>query len=107
MGTSRGHTIATDEEPGLRALYEQERAAALQSSLASAEGRQKYEQAYGLAGLLDRDHLRFFTRWEIEKLLFRIGFTIEELRRIPGPGDDERLHPVRPASSGRTATRGC
>ena len=46
---------------------------------------------YESAGLLDRDHLRFFTRREIEKLLFRAGFSIEQLQMVPGPGDDEGL----------------
>ena len=41
---------------------------------------------YEPAGLLDADHLRFFTRREIEKLLFRIGFDIRELRMVPGEG---------------------
>jgi GT2 family glycosyltransferase/predicted Zn-dependent protease/2-polyprenyl-3-methyl-5-hydroxy-6-metoxy-1,4-benzoquinol methylase len=44
---------------------------------------------YEPAGLLDRDHLRFFTRREIEKLFFRTGFATPELRRKPGPGDEE------------------
>ncbi|RLS54825.1 MAG: glycosyltransferase [Planctomycetota bacterium] len=41
---------------------------------------------YEPAGLLDADHLRFFTRREIEKLLFRIGFEIRELSMVPGEG---------------------
>jgi GT2 family glycosyltransferase/tetratricopeptide (TPR) repeat protein/2-polyprenyl-3-methyl-5-hydroxy-6-metoxy-1,4-benzoquinol methylase len=48
------------------------------------EGNWTYEPA----GLLDRDHLRFFTRREIEKLFYRAGFTVEGLHRLPGPGDD-------------------
>jgi GT2 family glycosyltransferase/tetratricopeptide (TPR) repeat protein/2-polyprenyl-3-methyl-5-hydroxy-6-metoxy-1,4-benzoquinol methylase len=41
---------------------------------------------YESAGLLDQDHVRFFTRREIEKLFFRAGFDTLELRVIPGPG---------------------
>jgi len=41
---------------------------------------------YESAGLLDEDHVRFFTRREIEKLLFRCGFDVQELRAIGGPG---------------------
>ena len=41
---------------------------------------------YESAGLLDSDHVRFFTRREIEKLLFRAGFEIEELQVVPDPG---------------------
>jgi 2-polyprenyl-3-methyl-5-hydroxy-6-metoxy-1,4-benzoquinol methylase len=49
------------------------------------EGNWSYEPA----GLLDRDHLRFFTRREIEKLFYRAGFTISELALVPGTGYDE------------------
>ena len=38
------------------------------------EGNWTYESA----GLLDRTHLRFFTRREIEKLFYRAGFAIDE-----------------------------
>ena len=41
-----GHATAV-EEPGLRPLYDQERGAALRAYLATPEGRQKYEQAFG------------------------------------------------------------
>ena len=37
---------------------------------------------YESAGLLDEDHVRFFTRREIEKLLFRAGFTIQQQRMV-------------------------
>jgi GT2 family glycosyltransferase/2-polyprenyl-3-methyl-5-hydroxy-6-metoxy-1,4-benzoquinol methylase/tetratricopeptide (TPR) repeat protein len=43
--------------------------------------------SYEPAGLLDQTHLRFFTRREIEKLLFRAHFTVEETHIIPGPGE--------------------
>ena len=46
---------------------------------------------YESAGLLDRTHLRFFTRREIEKLFFRSGFAIDEMRSVIGPDDDEAL----------------
>jgi hypothetical protein len=42
---------------------------------------------YEPAGLLGRTHLRFFTRREIEKCFYRAGFTIQEMRAVPGPGD--------------------
>ena len=45
------------------------------------EGNFTYEPA----GLLDDDHVRFFTRREIEKLFFRAGYRIENLAVIPGP----------------------
>jgi GT2 family glycosyltransferase/tetratricopeptide (TPR) repeat protein/2-polyprenyl-3-methyl-5-hydroxy-6-metoxy-1,4-benzoquinol methylase len=48
------------------------------------EGNWTYESA----GLLDRDHVRFFTRREIEKLFFRAGFAISELGCVAGPDDD-------------------
>lgn len=41
---------------------------------------------YESAGLLDADHVRFFTRRELEKLLFRAGFEVENLRMVPGEG---------------------
>ncbi len=48
------------------------------------EGNWTYESA----GLLDSDHVRFFTRREIEKLFDRQGFEIVALERVPGPGDE-------------------
>lgn len=44
---------------------------------------------YEAAGLLDRTHLRFFTRREVEKLLFRAGFAVPALTPVPGPGYSE------------------
>lgn len=41
---------------------------------------------YESAGLLDEDHVRFFTRNEIEKLLLRAGFDVETTQAVPGPG---------------------
>ena len=41
---------------------------------------------YEPAGLLDRTHLRFFTRREVEKLFYRAGFEIPALVPVPGPG---------------------
>jgi GT2 family glycosyltransferase/SAM-dependent methyltransferase len=40
---------------------------------------------YEPAGLLDRTHLRFFTRRETEKLFHRAGFAIEGMAFVPGP----------------------
>jgi GT2 family glycosyltransferase/tetratricopeptide (TPR) repeat protein/2-polyprenyl-3-methyl-5-hydroxy-6-metoxy-1,4-benzoquinol methylase len=49
------------------------------------EGNWTYEPA----GLLDRTHLRFFTRREIEKLFLRAGFEVESLSTVPGTGYSE------------------
>lgn len=43
---------------------------------------------YEAAGLLDSDHVRFFTRREFEKLLDRHGFEVESIHSIPGPGPE-------------------
>ncbi len=51
---------------------------------------------YESAGLLDRDHVRFFTRREVEKLFYRAGFRVESLGSIPGPGDGGWLDAGRP-----------
>jgi GT2 family glycosyltransferase/tetratricopeptide (TPR) repeat protein len=51
------------------------------------EGNWTYESA----GLLDRTHLRFFTRREIEKLFFRAGFMIGELNSVIAPGDQNAM----------------
>jgi O-antigen biosynthesis protein len=50
------------------------------------EGNWTYEPA----GLLDRTHLRFFTRREVEKLFHRAGFAIDVLRWVGSPIDDPR-----------------
>ncbi len=57
------------------------------------EGNWTYESA----GLLDRTHLRFFTRREIEKLFFRAGFAVDEMRSVIGPGDHEAVANLRGA----------
>lgn len=44
---------------------------------------------YEPAGLLDEDHVRFFTRREIEKLLDRTGYASRDWRHVPGPGWEE------------------
>lgn len=44
---------------------------------------------YEMAGLLDSDHVRFFTRREIEKLFYRTGFEIQQLQGKPGSGYEE------------------
>lgn len=49
------------------------------------EGNWTYEPA----GLLDRTHLRFFTRREIEKLFFRAGYRIESIQTVPDPFYDD------------------
>jgi GT2 family glycosyltransferase/tetratricopeptide (TPR) repeat protein/2-polyprenyl-3-methyl-5-hydroxy-6-metoxy-1,4-benzoquinol methylase len=49
------------------------------------EGSWTYESA----GLLDQGHLRFFTRREIEKVLYRAGFQIADLQAVPGSGYEE------------------
>jgi GT2 family glycosyltransferase/tetratricopeptide (TPR) repeat protein/2-polyprenyl-3-methyl-5-hydroxy-6-metoxy-1,4-benzoquinol methylase len=41
------------------------------------------------SGLFDRSHVRFFTRREAEKLLYRAGFSANEVRTAPGPGHEE------------------
>ena len=51
---------------------------------------------YEAAGLLDNDHVRFFSRREIEKLLFRKGFEIASLIPKPGPGHAEWVAAGRP-----------
>jgi len=44
---------------------------------------------YEPAGLLDQDHVRFFTRREIEKLFYRAGFAISQMQGLLGPGDEQ------------------
>ena len=46
------------------------------------EGNWTYERA----GLLDDDHVRCFTRRELEKLFYRSGFELDALQSVPGPG---------------------
>ena len=49
------------------------------------------------AGLLDEDHVRCFTKRELEKLLFRCGFLVEALSSIPGSGYSEWSDAGRPS----------
>lgn len=56
------------------------------------EGNFTYEPA----GLLDDDHVRFFTRREIEKLFFRAGYKIDNLSVVPGPGHRQWVDQGRP-----------
>jgi len=56
------------------------------------EGNWTYESA----GLLDQDHVRFFTRREIEKLFFRAGFAVEALGYVRDPGDEAGGSPGEP-----------
>jgi GT2 family glycosyltransferase len=58
------------------------------------DGNWTYEQS----GLLDRDHVRFFTRREIEKLFYRAGFEIASLAPRPGTGLAEWQEAGRPTS---------
>src|SRR5262249_51795368 len=58
------------------------------------EGNWTYESA----GLLDADHVRFFTRREIEKLLYRQQFAIGLLHAKPGPGYEEWAQAGRPGA---------
>ena len=51
---------------------------------------------YEPAGLLDRDHVRFFARRDIEDLVAAAGFALLGLRSIPGPGFDEWERAGRP-----------
>ena len=51
---------------------------------------------YGSAGLLDRDHVRFFTRREIERVFHDAGFQIDQMQFVPGPGYDEWQQQGRP-----------
>ena len=44
---------------------------------------------YEPAGLLDRGHLRFFTRREIEKLFYRAGYRLCRIEPIPNPDHDQ------------------
>lgn len=44
---------------------------------------------YETAGLLDSDHVRFFTRREMEKLFYRTGFSIVDRHHITGPDSQE------------------
>ncbi len=44
---------------------------------------------YEPSGLLDDDHLRLFTRREIEKLFYREQYRVREWRLIPGAGFEE------------------
>src|SRR5258708_39375191 len=48
------------------------------------------------SGVVGRDHIRFFTRREIEKLLYRAGFALEALQPVPGPGHSEWAAQGRP-----------
>jgi len=56
------------------------------------EGNWTYESA----GLLDQDHVRFFTRREIEKLFYRAGFSVETLGYVRDPGDEAGGSPGEP-----------
>ncbi|MFI5461446.1 MAG: glycosyltransferase [Isosphaerales bacterium] len=62
---------------------------------------------YESAGLLDQDHVRFFTRREIEKLFFRAGFAVELMSSVIGPGDrDTGRNGSGPVQLGRLSIAG-
>jgi 2-polyprenyl-3-methyl-5-hydroxy-6-metoxy-1,4-benzoquinol methylase len=52
---------------------------------AAVQGYWTYRQE----GILDRTHLRFFTRREIGKMFTRLGFEVEEYRRVVDPARAE------------------
>lgn len=53
---------------------------------------------YDAAGLLDRTHRQFFTRRDFEALLDRCGFSVAEIKAVPGPGFDEWQSQGRPGA---------
>ncbi|MBI1349395.1 glycosyltransferase [bacterium] len=53
---------------------------------------------YEPAGLLDDDHLRLFTRREIEKLFFRAGYQGLQWQTVPGTGHAEWVVQGRPGT---------
>ncbi|MBL8820637.1 MAG: glycosyltransferase, partial [Planctomyces sp.] len=63
---------------------------------------------YERAGILDDDHVRCFTRRELEKLLFRAGLDVVQRIAIPGPGYREWDESGRPGviHSGRLQLSG-
>jgi 2-polyprenyl-3-methyl-5-hydroxy-6-metoxy-1,4-benzoquinol methylase len=61
---------------------------------------------YESAGLLDRTHLRFFTRREIEKLFVRAGFAIDGMWSVTAPGDDAGRNQPGPVQLGRLCMNG-
>lgn len=60
------------------------------------EGNVAYEEA----GLLDRTHLRLFTRRELEMMLWRAGYQVEELRPVMDPAHEQWLAAGRPRHVG-------
>lgn len=56
--------------------------------------------AYEDAGLLDRTHLRLFTRRELEMMLWRAGYEVEELRPVMDPAHQQWLAAGRPRQVG-------
>ena len=57
---------------------------------------------YEDAGLLDRTHLRFFTRRSIRDLFGRCGYDLDAVDAVPGPGDDAAAR-TRPAPARSTS----
>jgi GT2 family glycosyltransferase/tetratricopeptide (TPR) repeat protein/2-polyprenyl-3-methyl-5-hydroxy-6-metoxy-1,4-benzoquinol methylase len=68
-----------------------------------AEGNWTYEAA----GLLDRDHLRFFTRRSVEQLFAESGFGVAAVRGVPAAGHQGWVGAGRPTAirAGRLAIR--
>lgn len=56
--------------------------------------------AYEDAGLLDRTHLRLFTRRELEMVLWRAGYEVEELRPVMDGAHQQWLDAGRPRQVG-------
>ncbi len=56
--------------------------------------------AYEDAGLMDRTHLRLFTRREMEQMLCRAGYEVQELRPVWDPMRAEYLQAKRPRAVG-------
>jgi SAM-dependent methyltransferase len=55
---------------------------------------------YESAGLLDKTHLHFFTRRDIEELLHGAGLRIAQMGFVPGPGHQEWVECGRPGQVG-------
>lgn len=56
--------------------------------------------AYEDAGLLDRTHLRLFTRREVEMMLWRAGYEVEDLRPVMDPAHQQWVAAGRPRQVG-------
>ncbi len=61
---------------------------------------------YEPAGLLDHTHLRFFTRREAEKTIYRAGFDLEERRTVFSPESERWNNGEAPQLGGQTLSSG-